>query len=179
MGRYLVCDTVLKIARLGNENERNFHGFQWSPETMVSKVDRQILNWCNRQILNFKNCKINISTMKYSSIHWSQFPLKGKVTFLWCWGLSSQRQRVTLGKTVQVWEGFFQSPRMTSLDNPFYSESARINMPKLDSGVCFKQCSFRNPAWFVRCAICYSKYTEWQETACCAFLPCLNGLLRW
>lgn len=111
--------------------------------------------------------------MKYSNIHWSQFPLKGKVTFLCCWGLNP----INLGMAVQVWEGFFQSPKMTSLDSPAsYGESARINMP-IDVGVYLKQCSFRNPDWFVQCAICYSKYAEWQETACCAFLPCLNGLL--
>lgn len=110
--------------------------------------------------------------MKYSNIHCSQFPLKGKVTLL------LGAQPITLGKAVQVWEGLFQSPKMTSLDSPAsYGESVRINMPKLDAGMYFRQCSLRNPAWFVQCAICYSKYAGWQETACCAFLPCLNGLL--
>lgn len=72
-----------------------------------------------------------------------------------------------------MWEGFFQLPKMTSLDNPTsYGESARTNMPKLDAGIFFKQCSFRNPAWFVQCAICYSKYAGNS-------LLCISSLLKW
>lgn len=111
-----------------------FSGVWTLPKTPVSKISRQL--WSQ-----LKDFKISISTVKYIKAQRSQFMLKGRVTFVWSWGLRLGWCGVDWDLPWWGQEGFLQSAKATSLDRPTSCReggihTATTNIPILNARIC-------------------------------------------